>query len=796
MSSSGFGLTVDTCADVASDEVTTLMTNLEFEEDERNWETDASDSSQNASSDHEIFIESCWKRDRRLLPVGHIPRLNHESTAVLHDKLTEKKEIKELLFWSTEDGDINERIRRKITFFFPIIKWGADYINNTNRSSILKSDIIAGITVGVMAIPQTMSYANIAGLEYVYGLYAVLVATLVYGICGNSRQLGVGPVAMVSLIVEAGLQGLLTEDECPEWYNNNPDGVAQYELCPNPYAKLAFLTSFWVGIFNIIAGLLNLGFLVNFLAHPIVSGFTSGAAIIIGLSQVKYIFGFKLEKSPYVHETISAIISNLPKTKPVVFILGILWIFGLAFISYATKKWKKISFLKPMGPLIMCTVGIMMCWIFQDLKEKHHVSIVGGIPDGFPPFSFINLDFGRTNDIMSTAIAASLIGYMESIAISKALASKNQYKIDANGEMVALGLTNFIGSMFSSYPVTGSFSRSAVNDSTGAQTQFAGLVTSFIIFLTLILLTPLFYYLPKFALAAIVINSVRNLVAWREAIHLFHVRKMDCTLWFIAFLGTLFLGIELGIGIAVIISLIMIIHETVRPQVSVLWRLPHTHVYASIKTTTHGSFVPGVLVVRVGNSVYFANCGYIEDLIFKYYEDYRSHDPLHYVVISLASCTSFDSSAIETFQKIHRDFARLKVRVCFASVGNRVWPVFDKSGLTDKVGIEWFHESCHDAVQHCLAYDNSHIDEEMHLNDNIETKKEALTVGSIAKKESLVGLLLSAEIERQVKESEEREVESSEVTFDNVVTRESQISNEIRDAAPIELHSLANDTSI
>eukprot|EP00494_Astrolonche_serrata_P025163 UN25424 len=391
----------------------------------------------------------------------------------------------------------------------------------------------------------------------------------------------------------------------------------------------------------------------------------------------------------------------------------------------------------------MCTIGILMCWLAPELKDDYDVSIVGDIPDGFPPVSIDDVDFGKTGDVLSTAITASLIGYMESIAIGKALASKNDYKIDANGEMVALGMVNFIGSMFSAYPTTGSFSRSAVNDNTGALSQAAGLVTCFVMFLTLMVLTPLFYYLPKFALAAIVINSVRKLVAYDEAYHLWQFKKSDCALWFISFLGTLFLGIELGIGIAVLISLIIIIHETVRPQMSVLWRLPHTHVYSSIKTTTHGSFVPGVMVVRIGCSVYFANSGYIEDLLFKYVDDYSEFDEPHYVVISLASCTSFDSQAIETFEKIYKDFRKRKIRVCFASVGNRVWPVFDKSGLIQLVGLEWFHESCHDAVQHCLAYDNSHIDTDEHHQDNIETQNKPLTHGPLSQKESLVEMQMS-----------------------------------------------------
>jgi len=367
------------------------------------------------------------------------------------------------------------------------------------------------------------------------------------------------------------------------------------------------------------------------------------------------------------------------------------------------------------------------------LEDDYDVSIVGKIPEGFPPVSFNKWNFGKVGDVMSTAISASLIGYMESIAIGKALASKHMYKIDAGQEMVALGITNLVGSMFSCYPVTGSFSRSAVNDATGALTQSAGLVTSLIMFLTLMVLTPLFESLPKFCLAAIVINSVKNLVAYDEAIHLWRIKKSDFALWLCAFIGTLFLGIQLGIGLAVVLSLIVVIHETVRPQLVVLWRLPHTHVYSSIKTTTHGSFVPGVLVLRFMGSIYFANSQYLSDRVDQFLDSIerasktgQKPDDVKFIVISLSACTSVDTSAIHALEEVQRNLLKKGIRLVFAQVGNRVWKTFHSSGFVEEIGAEWFHDSCHDAVQHCLAWDSSHIEEQHHY-DNIEKTMTPLT---------------------------------------------------------------------
>lgn len=683
-----------------------------------------SDTESEASSDHEQYHKSTWKLDVRLPPVDHIPRLAKDKSEALHEALTDKKDLKELLL-PDPNKSCAENCAGGIGQYLSILTWVPRLLKDDEKWSKIQLDVIAGITVGVMAIPQSMSYADIAGLKYIYGMYSIFVCCAVYAFTGNSRQLGVGPVAMVSLIVEAGLAGIMTEDECPEYFE--PGNIAgQNELCPDVYNSYVFTCSLLVGVINIVGGLLNMGFLVNFLAHPVISGFTSGAAIIIGFSQVKYIVGYDIEKSQYIYVTIAKLFEGIRDIKIIVFVFGCAWIAGLAFLGHATKNWPSWKFLRPFGPLLFCGAGIGICAGFPGLSEDYHVSVVGEIPEGFPPVSVKDWDFGKIPAVASVAISSSLIGYLESISIGKALANRHGYKIDAGGEMVALGVTNLVGSFLSCYPVTGSFSRSAVNDATGAQTQLAGLTTSGIMLLTLMVLTPLFRDLPKFALGAIVINSVKNLIAYDEAYRLWTVKRTDFFLWLTAFFGTLFLGIQLGIGIAVLLSLVFLIHESVTPQISILWRLPHTHVYANIKTTTHGSFVPGVLCLRVMGSVYFGNCTYLEDKIDQHLETYekmneKGVDKLKYVIISLSACTSLDSSAIHAIEEICADLRKKGLQVAFAQVGNRVWRTMETSGFVKHIGEKWFHETCHDAVQHCLSVDSSHITDEHHFN-NFEKK--------------------------------------------------------------------------
>jgi len=626
---------------------------------------------------------------------------------------------------------------------FPVLEW----LPKINWSS-LRADVIAGLTVGVMLIPQSMSYADIAGLEYKYGMYTSVLPVITYALMGTSRQLGVGPVAMVSLLVEVGLKGQLTEEECPEYYaqlNTTHPGyvkdeeliIEQNELCPEQYAELAFLTSLLVGLFQLGAGFLRLGFLVSFLAHPVISGFTSAAAIIIGLSQAQYFMGYKIPKTQYVHETLQHLFSKIDETQIELLLLGLTWWFMLSMSRrLATKDKKRFGWLRPSAPLITCVLAIIVGANFEFFNGCGFVKcdnttnskIVGKIPEGVSSMGSIQLlDMGRFGTVFSAAVSCSIIGYMESIAIAKSLAAKHKYEVDAGQELIALGVANILGSMTSSYPVTGSFSRSAVNNQVGAQTQLSGLITGTLLLLTLLFLTPCFYFLPKFALAAIVIASVTNLVDYKEAIHLWKVKKQDAFLWALAFLGTLFLGVQVGLMLAIITSLGLVIVESVRPQMTVLWRLPNTSIYRNIKQESSGHFIPGVMIIRIGSSMYFANVAFIRDYISKMISEFseaadtsganpvkgavsttgappRAAEPIQYIVIEMTPVTSIDSTAVHMLEDMFRDLKERGIRLAFSTIGNRVEDTLERSGLIEKMGPQWVHPSVHSAVQHCIRH--------------------------------------------------------------------------------------------
>lgn len=313
----------------------------------------------------------------------------------------------------------------------------------------------------------------------------------------------------------------------------------------------------------------------------------------------------------------------------------------------------------------------------------------------------------------------------------------NLDQVDAGQELTALGVANLFGSFTSAYPVTGSFSRSAVNNQVGAQTQFSGLLTGLLLLATLLLLTPVFAWLPKYALAAIVISSVTNLVDYNEALHLWKVKKQDCLLWAVAFLGTLFLGVQNGLLLAVGASLGLVIVESVRPQMLVLWRLPGTPIWRNIKQESHGQFVPGVMVVRIGASMYFANVAFIRDYISKMVVEFSEAadtsgaesgaggaagadpsgvvvsadagkwvppEPIRYIVMEMTAVASIDSTALHMLEDMHRDLKARGIRLAFSTVGNRVEDTLSRSGLIEKMGKRWIFPSVHMAVQHCIRH--------------------------------------------------------------------------------------------
>jgi SulP family sulfate permease len=547
--------------------------------------------------------------------------------------------------------------------FLPILEWLPKYNND-----LLKGDLTAGITVGVMLIPQGMAYAMLAGLPPIYGLYASTIPLIIYALLGTSRQLAVGPVAMVSLLTAAGVGALA-------------DGGTE------TYIALAIALAFFVGMIQFLLGAFRLGFLVNFLSHPVISGFTSAAALIIGLSQLKHLLGINIPRSHHVHEIVLNAIENFGSINWFTFGIGAV---GIALILFV----KKINRAIP-GPLLAVVFGILAVWGLGLYEQG--VKIVGEVPEGLPSFVLPSVNAETISALLPTALAIALVSFMESIAVAKAIQAKHKnYKVIPNQELIALGLANIGGSLFQSYPTTGGFSRTAVNDQAGAKTGLAAIISAVLIVLTLLFLTPLFYYLPQTILASVIMVAVFGLIDFKEPIHLWKANRTDFWMLIVTFIATLTLGIEQGIGIGVILSLAMVIFRTTRPHVAELGKVPGTNYYRNVDRFRTVEDRPDLLILRFDAQLYFANINYfketIEDLVAK------KGEALKTVILNAESINSMDSSAVHAVEEIVEELREQGIKVMFSGVKGPVRDAMKKGHLTEEIGEECFFMTVQEAV--------------------------------------------------------------------------------------------------
>lgn len=569
-----------------------------------------------------------------------------------------------------------------IETLFPCFRW----IRTYRWNEYFKLDLMAGITVGVMLVPQAMSYAKLAGLPPIYGLYSSFVPIFVYAVFGSSRQLAIGPVALVSLLVSNALGGIADSSE--------------EEL----HIELAILLALLVGILECIMGLLRLGWLIRFISHSVISGFTSASAIVIGLSQVKYFLGYNIARSSKIVPLVESIIAGADKFQWPPFLMGSLILVILQVMKHVGKAKKELQFLRAAAPLTGIVLGTTIAKVFHPPS----ISLVGEIPQGLPTFSFPR-SFDHAKTLLPTSALITGVAILESVGIAKALAAKNRYELDSNSELFGLGVANILGSLFSAYPSTGSFSRSAVSNESEAKTGLSGLITGIIIGCSLLFLTPVFKYIPQCALAAIVVSAVSGLVDYDEAIFLWRVDKRDFTLWIITSTTTLFFGIEIGVLVGVGFSLAFVIHESANPHIAVLGRLPGTTVYRNVKQYPEAYTYNGIVIVRIDAPIYFANISYIKDRLREYevaVDKYTTKGPeverISFVILELSPVTHIDSSAVEALKELYQEYKARDIQLAISNPNKDVHMTIARSGMVELVGKEWYFVRVHDAVQVCL----------------------------------------------------------------------------------------------
>jgi len=554
----------------------------------------------------------------------------------------------------------------RISDFFPIAK-----LIPTYSRSDFRADALAGLTTAVLLIPQGMAYAMLAGLPPIIGLYAALIPPLVYAFLGTSRQLSVGPVAMDSLLVAAGVGALAT--------SNAED-----------YVAAAVLLGLMVGAMQVLMGLLRMGFLVNFVSHPVMSGFTSAAALMIGLSQAKHLLGIEVEGSPNFFVLLSRVAETAPSADLTTLALGAIAVLVLA----ALKKWAP----KAPGALVVVVLATL---IVPALGWQENVAVVGEVPPGLPTARLPVVSWSLFSALLPTAATIALVAFMESISVSQSYATKNKYSISADKEFVALGLANVVGSLFRGYPVTGGFSRTAVNATAGARTQLAGIITSALVFLALVFLTPLFHFLPKAALAAIIMMAVYGLIDFAEVKHLHKVKRADLALLLVTFASTLALGIVRGMGVGVVASLLWFVFRTTRPHIAVLGRIPGTTQFRNVARQRGLITYEGVLILRMDAQFYFGNVSFLRETLQRL--EIELPEALVSIVLDASAMNNLDSSAEAALDEMRAEYEARQVEFFLTGVKGPVLDVLSDSGLKEKLGIRCACRTVHDALTHLGA---------------------------------------------------------------------------------------------
>ncbi len=545
----------------------------------------------------------------------------------------------------------------------PIVGWLGGY-----RRRDLRSDLAAGITVGAMLVPQAMAYALLAGLPPEVGLYAATIPVLIYAVFGTSRQLAVGPVAIVSLLTAAALAPLVEEGT-------------------GGYVAAAALLALMVGAVHIVLGVGRLGFVVNFLSHSVLVGFTAAAAIIIGFSQVKHLFGISVERRDHFYESVGEVFGEVGSANTATIVLAVSAVVALLLLKRYAKRIP--------GALVVVIASILAVELFD--LEPRGVTVVGDIPDSLPAFGLPDVDGSLVGSLVTAALVITLVGFMESIAVAKIYARRHRYDIDPNKELIGLGASNVASGLFGGYPVTGGFSRTAVNDSAGARTPLASIITALIVLATIAFFTPLLSSLPNAALGAIIVVAVAGLVDVEEMRHIAKVKPSDLIGLGVGFFATLLLGIEVGIAVAVIASMLVVFARMSKPHTAVLGRIPDTTTFRNVTRFPEAEEFDGIRVVRIDAALSFVNATNVKRLLLAHADAIEATESTpHTLVLEASGINDLDATGAQMLVEVVEELGTRDIAFHLVDVKGPVRDVLRRTALW---GVVPLHSSADDAVE-------------------------------------------------------------------------------------------------
>ena len=546
-------------------------------------------------------------------------------------------------------GQTGELSLKTLEKFVPAYDWLRSY-----GLGDLSRDFSAALIIAVMIVPQSMAYALLAGLPPIYGLYASTVPAIIYALFGTSKHMPVGPPALMALLTFASV-GAIAEPGSEE------------------YIGYVLLLALMVGVLQLGLGFLQMGFLTNFISHPVLSGFIYASAVIIALSQAKHFLGIKSSDDHSTLGMVTNIAGKIGDTNPVPLVIGLL---SIATIVLLGRFLPRVP-----GALVAVVTATLAVYLLS--LDGRDVSIVGEVPGGLPRPSMPTLNFEAIRTLVPAALIVAFVGFIESISVARAIASQEKYKVDSNQELRALGLANVGAAFFSGFPVAGSFSRTAVQYQSGGKTQMASIITALMVVVTLLFLTPLFYYLPNVALAAVIVVAVYKLLDFQEARYIFRVRGPDGLAMLITFLVTLFVGVEQGIIAGAAFALLAFLRRTAYPHIIELGYVEEEDSFIGVQSYPEAKIFPEALILRFDARLYYANIPFLEEYLISTVPD---RPDLKYVVIDSRGINSIDVTALEGLESLVSEYRARNIKIIFTNTKKQVRERLLKSELGEKFG--------------------------------------------------------------------------------------------------------------
>lgn len=551
------------------------------------------------------------------------------------------------------------------------------------RSDAFKSDFFSGITIAFMLIPQGMGYAIVAGLPPELGLYACIFPPIVYALLGTSNKISMGPVALDSILIITGLSVLA-------------------EPGSDHYLELAIILTLLVGLIQCFFGMIKFGFIANFLSYPVITGYTSAAALIIMASQFENMLGVEVEGGN-IFSLCYQLLMAMSQWNWVTVAIGIA---GVLFMIYPKKLFPKLP-----CAIILLAVGMVCGGLFE--LQSYGVNVINSVPQGLPALSVPQLSLAQVAELMPLALTVALMGYVGTMSICKSQeSSADKVSAQPNQELLAVGAANLLGAFLKCFPVSASFSRSAAFRESGALTQVSALVSSALLIVTLLFLTPLFasYPLPKVLLSAIIIMSVLGLFKHAQMKVLYHQNRREFAVLMVTFTITLLLGVQQGLLLGVTLSIAMVIYNTARPHMTELGSIQGGRLFRNVNRFERAQVREDVLIFRFDAALYFANKDYFVERLYQWVKQ-RPGPGLKYVVFDAEAVNSVDSTALLMLQQIIENFNRQGIQFY---ISNPIGPVRDaikNSALDRYLCSESMFATIHDAITYIDEGVNVHPDD-------------------------------------------------------------------------------------